>query len=433
MENNLSSFFFIQRKEDGLPDIFKRVRMMPLYSFPHFKEFNHKTAEHKNRFFIHLDFDAFYAQVEQRDNPNLKGKPVSVGSTTGQKGIVMTASYEARKLGIDIGMSTWQAKKICPELISVPCYGPKYESITQNLMRGLRAFVPEECIEQYSIDEVFADLSPVAKNFDEAYKIAAQIKQRVKEREDLTCSVGLSYNKSYAKMATKFQKPDGLSVIRQEDKEKKVYPLPAKKLWGIGHRINRRLAAMNIITLGDLANSNPILLKKEFGINGIVFRKMARGEDTSEIFKKKAKEKMLNHHHTLQHNIYKEEDIKKEIRRVGEYVCRKLRSKELVASHLYLVIRYDNLKYAGYDARLKKPTNDDREIFDVAMKLFSRFPAPSEKYMARMFGMTVFDLHTDSRRENLELFENKVHLPFYEIDKLKYRYGEQIIRVGINN
>ena len=173
--DNLSSFFFITRKEDGLPDIFKRVRMMPLYSFPHFKDLNPKITEHRKRFFIHLDFDAFYAQVEQRDNPALRGKPVAVGSTTGQKGIVMTASYEARKLGIDTAMSTWQAKKICPELISVPCYGPKYEAITQNLMRGLKSFVPPDCIEQYSIDECFVDLSPVAKNFEEAYLIAKQI------------------------------------------------------------------------------------------------------------------------------------------------------------------------------------------------------------------------------------------------------------------
>ncbi|MCX6163867.1 MAG: DNA polymerase IV, partial [Ignavibacteriae bacterium] len=307
----LSSFFFIQRKEDGLPEIFKRVRLLPLYSFPHFKDFNLKITEHKNRFFIHLDFDAFFAQVEQRDNPNLQGKPVSVGSTTGEKGIVMTASYEARAFGIETGMSTWQAKKICPSLISVPCYGPKYESVTQNLMRGLKSFVPDDCIEQYSVDEVFVDISPVAKNFEEATEVAKKIKLKVRELEDLTCSIGLSYNKSFAKMATKFQKPNGLSVVTQEDKEKIIYPLRVKKLWGIGYRIERRLGALNILSLGDLAKANPAALRKEFGINGIVFQKLARGEDTSGIFKKTAKEKCLNHHHTMQNNIYTEEDIKK--------------------------------------------------------------------------------------------------------------------------
>ncbi|MBI5402979.1 MAG: DNA polymerase IV [Ignavibacteriae bacterium] len=429
--DKLSSFFFIQRKEDGLPDIFRRVRLMPLYSFPHFKDFNLKITELKNRFFIHLDFDAFFAQVEQRDNPNLRGRPVSVGSTTGEKGIVMTASYEARAFGIETGMSAWEAKRICPQLISVPCYGPKYESVTQSLMRGLKTFVPDDCIEQYSVDEVFVDITPIVKNFDQAREVGEKIKQKVRDLEDLTCSIGLSYNKSYAKMATKFQKPDGLSVVTQQDRESVIYPMRTKKLWGIGHRIERRLGALNILTLGDLAKANPAALRKEFGINGIVFQKMARGEDTSGIFKKTAKEKCLNHHHTMQHNIYTEEDIKKEIRRVGEYVCRKLRDKELVAGHLYLVIRYDNLKYAGYDARLKQPTNDDREIFETALRLFRRFPRPSEKHKARMFGMTVFDLHADPRRENLELFDKKINFPYREMDKLKYKYGESIIRLGL--
>lgn len=428
--DNLSSFFFIPREADGVPEPFKRVRLMPLYSFPHFRDLNPNLEEHKNRFFIHLDFDAFYAQVEQRDNPNLRGKPVAVGSTTGQKGIVMTASYEARALGIDTAMSTWQAKKICPELISVPCYGPKYEAITQNLMRGLKKFVPPDCIEQYSIDECFVDISPVVANFDEAYSVAKSIKEKVREMEDLTCSIGLSFNKSWAKMATKFKKPDGLTMIKQDDREK-IYKLPAKKLWGIGPRIARRLSLMNIFTIGELAESSISAIKTEFGINGIVFRKMARGEDTSEIFQKTAKEKMLNHNHTLSHNIYTQEEIVKEIRRVGEYICRKLRSKELVAGHLVFVIRYDNLKYAADDIKLKMATNDDREIIEAALTIYERFPKPNPKYMARMFGMSVFDLHTDQRRQNLELFDSKIHLPYYELDKLKYKYGEAIIRIGL--
>jgi DNA polymerase IV len=428
--DNLSSLFFVQRKEDGMSDIFKRVRMMPLYSFPHFKDLNPKITAHKNRFFIHLDFDAFFAQVEQRDNPALRGKPVAVGSTTGQKGIVMTASYEARRLGIDTVMSTYQAKKICPELISVPCCGPKYEAITKNLMRVLKSFVPPDCIEQYSIDECFADLSPVAKNFDEAFVIARQIKEKVREMEDLTCTIGLSFNKSWAKMATKFQKPDGLTMITQNDR-KKIYALPVKELWGIGPRISRRLSLMNIFTIGELAESSIIAVKKEFGINGIIFRKMARGEDTSEIFQKTEKEKMLNHHHTLTYNIYTQEEIIKEIRRVAEYLCRKLRSKELVTGHLYFVIRYDNLKYVGDDIKLKRPTNDDREIIEAALKIFERFPKPNHDYMARMFGMSVFDLHADQKRQNLELFDSKINLPYYEMDKLKYKYGESIIRIGL--
>ncbi len=138
---------------------------MPLYSFPHIKDMNIHITSHQKRFFAHIDFDAFFAQVEQRDNVKLKGMPVSVGGMEGRKGIVMTASYEARARGVDTGMSVVAARQICPELISLPCYGPKYESIMMNLVELLKDYVPEECIEQYSIDECFIDLSSVAKNF----------------------------------------------------------------------------------------------------------------------------------------------------------------------------------------------------------------------------------------------------------------------------
>ncbi|MBC8485217.1 MAG: hypothetical protein H8D45_04160, partial [Bacteroidetes bacterium] len=290
----------------------------------------------------------------------------------------------------------------------------------------------KECIEQYSIDECFIDITPVVRNFTEAREVAVNIKRKVREVENLTASLGVSYNKTYAKIATKLEKPDGLTVITENDKQK-IDCLQVKKMWGIGTRIARRLGVMNIITIGDLANSSTEAMRKEFGVNGIVFRKFARGEDTSKIFKKTSHEKCLNHHHTLSKNIYKPEDIIREIRKIGEYICRKLRSKELVAGYLHLTIRFEDLRYAGNEIRLKRHTHDDREIFEAAIKLYKRFPHPDKHYKARMFGMSVFDLHPDPKRTNLELFEKKIFLPYYALDKLKYKYGEGIIRVGIKN
>ncbi|MCU0371766.1 MAG: DNA polymerase IV, partial [Ignavibacteria bacterium] len=368
--DNISSSFFVPRNEQGYPEMYRRIRMMPLYSFPHYNDLKPYVQAEGRRYFIHIDFDAFYAQVEQRDNPNLRGKPVSVGSTTGMKGIVMTASYEARAYGIETGISLWEAKKLCPNLISLPCYGPKYEVIMQNLMKGLNKFVPKEFIEQYSVDEYFLDVTNFVKNFGEAKAMGEEIKRRIKVLENLTCSLGISYNKTYAKMATKFEKPDGLSVVTPEDREKRIYTLPVKKIWGIGTRIARRLAIMNILTVKDLAEAPEGMLKKEFGVNGIVFRRLARGEDTSGIFHRERPEKCLNHHHTLTNNIYDTAEVKNEIRRVGEYLCRKMRAKRLVAGYLYLVIRYGNLRYATADMRLHQYTNDDREIFNSAMELY---------------------------------------------------------------
>jgi len=429
----ISSSFFIPREGNDFSDLFKRVRIMPLYSFPHIKNMNCHITEHRNRFFAHMDFDAFYAQVEQRDNPKLRGKPVSVGGMEGAKGIVMTASYEARAQGVATGMSVLEARKFCPDLISLPCYGPKYEAVTLNLLNALKEFVPEECIEQYSVDECFVDLSPIVKNYYQAAKLGSGIKNRIREIENLTVSMGISYNKTFAKLATKLKKPDGLSVVTQENKEAKIYSMAAPKLWGVGKRISFRLGAMGIITIGDLAGSSQSAMKKEFGVNGIIFRKLARGEDTSEIILKTNPEKSLTHNHTMSEPIYKIDNIKKEIRRIGEYICRKLRSKNLIAGNIHLSLRFENLQYDSGNVKLTNHTNDDREIFNSAMMIYQKLLKPSAKLKARQFGMGVFDLHIDRKNTNLNLFDNNYSLPYLALDKLKSKYGEEIIRIGIEN
>ncbi|MBK6536325.1 MAG: DNA polymerase IV [Ignavibacteria bacterium] len=429
----ISSEFFIPREGNDFDDLFKRVRIMPLYSFPHIKDMNCHITEHRGRFFVHMDFDAFYAQVEQRDNPKLRGKPVSVGGMGAGKGIVMTASYEARAFGVDTGMSVLEARRICPHLISLPCYGPKYEAITLNLMKVLKEFVPEECIEQYSVDECFADLTAVAKDFYQAGRIASEMKRRIREEENLTVSMGISYNKTFAKLATKLKKPDGLSVVTQENREEKIYGMRADKLWGIGRRNVLRMAAMGVNTIGDLAGSSRSAMRREFGINGVIFRMLARGEDTSEIIRKTKKEKSLNHYHTMSVPVYKPEDVRKEIRRIGEYICRKLRSKRLVAGYMHLSVRFENLKYDSDIVRLTSHTNDDREIFDTAMKIYATLFKPTAALKARQFGMGVYDLHSDMRTSNLDLFKETPLLPYSALDKIKTKYGEGIIRVGLES
>jgi DNA polymerase-4 len=405
---------------------------MPLYSFPHLKDMNLRLKAHVNRYFAHIDFDAFFAQVEQRDNPKLRGKAVSVGGTGGSRGIVMTASYEARARGVETGMSVVDARKLCPELISLPCYGPKYESIMANLQEMLRRYVPEECIEQYSIDECFVDLSPVTKNFFEAVSMAHRIKSDIRRLENLTASMGISYNKTFAKLATKLMKPDGMTVITK-DNESKIHAMPVTKLWGVGRRNELRMLVNGIRTIGDLAKAPFPLLRKEFGINGIVFGKLARGEDTSEIFRKERKEKSLNHFHTLSVPLYKPEDVRKEIRRIGEFICRKMRFKELVAGYVYLALRFEDLTYTSGALKLSQHTNDDREIYNASMEIFRRMRKPTEMHKGRQFGMGVFDLHLDTHTVNLNLFEKTTSLPFAALDKLKARYGEDVIRVGLGS
>jgi DNA polymerase-4 len=427
-----SSAYYNPVDQDKAFTVFKRVRMMPLYSFPCLKEFNLSIKEHENRFFLHLDLDAFYAQVEQRDNPNYKGKPVGVVSLpdTNTKGIVMTSSYEARDLGIDIAMSTYFAKRNCPSLILVPCYGQKYESILQHILSIAKKFVPDEAIEQYSIDECFIDLSSVYKDFRAAEAAAREFKRLIWENEHLTCSMGLSFNKTYAKMATKLHKPDGFSVVTQKSR-KIFYPKPVETIWGIGKRIRRRMNSYSIFTVGDLANAKTDILKREFGINGIVYYRMARGEETVEIFRKERPEKSLMHQHSLTYPIYKDYECEEEIGRRVEYIGRKLRAKNLIAKRMFLIERFTSLEYDVAEYRLPQYTNNDRKLNEFALKLFKDMHQPSVDLQIQMFGIMVSELESDLESENFELFSNRVLIPYHALDRIKNKYGENIIRIGI--
>jgi DNA polymerase-4 len=272
----------------------------------------------------------------------------------------------------------------------------------------------------------------MAKNFDDAVKLGRAIKQEIKNVEGLTVSAGISNNKTYAKVGAGLNKPDGFTIFKPEEKEEKVYPLSAGKIWGIGRRIERRLFAYKIKTIGDLANTNPELLRKEFGINGIVFHKMARGEDTSGIFKVESRrEKSFSHNHTMSTSIYEYNDCMKEIRRMGEYLCRKLRAKDIAGKVLYLTIRYEDLKFKSAYGEFERHTNDDRVFFELAKELYQQIPSPTKNLKARMFGMSISDLRKDTNEVNLNLFKKEIFLPYKTLDKLKSKFGEGVIRVGL--
>lgn len=428
-----SSQFFIPRESDFFNQMFRRVRLMPLYSMPHIKDLDLNLKDNTKNIFFHMDIDCFFAQAEERDNPKYAGMPISVGGWGNYGGIVMTCNYEARHRGVDTGMSVVEAKRICPELISLPCDGQKYESIVFEIQEMVKKYFPEDCMEQYSIDECFWKGTHIYKNLDEAIKVAAQIKKEIREELRLTVSIGISYNKSYAKMATKFMKPNGMTVIRPIAKELMIYSLPCDKLWGIARRMSRRMHAMGIVTLGDLANYNAHWLRKEFGINGIVLQKCAQGLDTSDIFVKPPdSEKMIGHHHTMQNDIWEPDEVQHEIRRMCEYVARKLRSKNRVTGRISLYIRFETLHHTGGEYKLTHYTNDDDEIYLAALEIFNKFKYKPNKFCKmRMTGIDCGDLHFDTGERNLNLFKEEKNLPFKELDYLKMKYGEDIIRLGL--
>jgi DNA polymerase IV (DinB-like DNA polymerase) len=235
------------------------------------------------RIILHLDMDSFYASVEIREHPDLSGKPVVVGADPRGghgRGVVSTASYEARKYGIHSAMPISQAYRLCPEAIFITPHFDLYEQTSTRVMEILALY--SEKVEQVSIDEAYLDLTPLTtiKNAEEA---AIRIKGEILEREKLTCSIGIGPSKVVAKIASDYKKPDGLTVVRPEAVEEFLFPLPVEKIPGVGKKTARELHEMGIEVIGDLAHADIQRLQSRFGRWGVVMQRLAHGEDEREV------------------------------------------------------------------------------------------------------------------------------------------------------
>jgi DNA polymerase-4 len=230
---------------------------------------------------LHIDMDAFFAAVEQKRRPELTGKPVVVGGggDPTQRGVVSTASYEARKFGIHSAMPLRTAYKLCPDAIFLPVDYEEYSRVSSQIKSILSEFSP--VMEDVGIDEAFLDISSGERSSEE---IAAEIKRRIKEETDLNCSIGIAPNKLLAKIASDMQKPDGLTVITENDVESRIWPLPVRKLWGVGPKTEARLKEMGTRTIGDLASLSPDHLTGELGQSyGHYLYEASRGIDESPL------------------------------------------------------------------------------------------------------------------------------------------------------
>ena len=234
---------------------------------------NNQMTERK---IIHIDMDQFFAAVEQRDNPELKGKPVAVGHDE-PRGVVSTANYEARRFGVHSAQSIMMAKKLCPQLIIIEPHFHKYKEVSGQIRSIMQDYT--DLIEPLSLDEAFLDVTDNKRGITLAVDIAKEIKQRIKEDTGLTASAGVSYCKFLAKIASDWRKPDGLTVIHPDHAQKFIAQLDIKKIWGVGRKTAERMHRMGIFTGADLRQCSLNRLTKEFGKMGAVFYDFARGID----------------------------------------------------------------------------------------------------------------------------------------------------------
>jgi DNA polymerase IV (DinB-like DNA polymerase) len=255
------------------------------------------------RTILHLDMDHFYTAVETRENPELKGKPVVVGADPkgGQgRGVVATSNYEARKSGVRSGMPISRAWKLCPEAVYLPPNFPLYIHVSGEIMGIARRYADK--FEQWGIDEAFLDVSSRVKDYAEAEAIARQLKQEIKEKEKLTCSIGVGPNKLVAKIASDYQKPDGLTIVKVEDVEKFLSPLPVRKLLWVGRKTEERLKTLGVNTIGDLAHFDPAVLTEMFCVAGTQMFLMAHGIDRGEV-EERGEVKSISHESTFEEDV----------------------------------------------------------------------------------------------------------------------------------
>jgi DNA polymerase IV (DinB-like DNA polymerase) len=233
---------------------------------------------------LHVDMDSFFSSIEVRENPSLKGKPVVVGADPkGGKGrgVVSTCSYEAREYGIRSGMPISRAYRLCPNAVFLPVNMSLYRRVSARIMKRLRKHADR--FEQVSVDEAYLDVSDKARDYKRAEKLALRIKKEILKKEKLTCSIGIAPNKSIAKIASDFEKPNGLTIVRPGEVEDFLAPLPVRKISGIGGKTEEVLEEMGIKTIGQLARCDEQKLLDRFGKVGLQFHLLARGIDEREV------------------------------------------------------------------------------------------------------------------------------------------------------
>ena len=285
---------------------------------------------------IHIDMDAFYAAVEQRDNPELRGKPIAVG-TEEERGVVATASYEARKYGVHSAMPSLRARKLCPELTFVTPRMEVYKAVSESIHEIFHEYT--DIIEPISLDEAFLDVTVNKPGIALAVDIAREIKQKIRSRLGLVASAGVSYCKFLAKIASDYRKPDGLCTIHPDQAMDFIASLPVEKFWGVGPVTAKHMHSMGIFTGKQLRDYSLDGLKREFGKMGALYYDFARGKDNRPVEPERIR-KSIGCERTLEHDISEDSAMIIELYHVAVELVARLREEGFKGSTLTLKIKH---------------------------------------------------------------------------------------------
>ena len=373
--------------------------------------------------------DAFYASVEEMDNPELKGKPVIVGGSS-MRGVVSAASYEARKYKIHSAMPIAQAKRLCPHGVFLPVRMKRYKEISNRVFSIFQKYTP--LVEPLSLDEAFLDVTSSRKLFGTADDIARQIRKQVFGETSLTISAGVAASKLVAKIASDFNKPDGLTIVPAGSEAEFLAPLPIKRLWGVGKKTQETLVLLGVHTIGDIAGLSLDLLKQKFGKHGKHLYLSALGLDERDV-ETEHETKSVGHEFTFDADLSEIEAIRRELLELSGMVAKRLRHYQLKGKTITLKVKYHDFRQVTRSSTINEHTADSKRIYQEVLQLLKRTDAG--KQSARLLGISVSGLKLDGGSNQQLLFpEMQTSKKREEINKaldaIQEKYGSTAILPG---
>ena len=371
---------------------------------------------------IHIDMDAFFASIEQRDAPELRGKPVLVGGGE-RRGVVAAASYEARPFGVHSAMPMAQAMRRCPQAIVVPPRRRAYEEASAQIFAVFRRFTP--LVEGLSVDEAFLDVTGSRSLFGDGATIAARIRREILAETDLTASAGVAPNKFVAKIASDQDKPDGLTVVRDGEVFAFLEPLPIERMWGVGPKAAERLRHLGYDTLGDLARADEATLERHLGSWGREVKRLAQGLDDREV-EPDREAKSVGAEETYDEDLTSRAEIEKTLLRHASRIARRLLEGGISAGRVTVKIKYADFTLKTRQLRLSEPVDDAGSLYTAARSLLDRFPLAGRA--VRLTGVSAGDLREGPPPRTLFSDEGKDKRRAVEsaMAKLRARFGEDV-------
>ncbi|MBY0587530.1 DNA polymerase IV [bacterium] len=375
---------------------------------------------------IHVDMDAFFASVEQRDFPELRGQPVLVGGVTARS-VVAAASYEARAFGCRSAMPMQQALRLCPKAVVQPHRFGVYREVSQQIRNIFALFTP--LVEPLSLDEAFLDVAGSQASLGPAEKMAMQMKQMIRDQTKLIASVGIAPVKFVAKIASDAGKPNGFVMVRPAEVVDFLGPLPVSRLWGVGEATGKKLTKLGITTIADLRRFTPERLTQELGRQGRHLWELAQGIDPRPVVPEREPQS-ISHEETFEEDLTDSAELHSELHLLADEVAQRLRGEKFLATTITLKIRLANFRTITRQRTLSEPTDQTRLVWEATQAIWHEWHRPARQGI-RLLGVGVSGLVRPKTRQP-SLFDESVDDSSRQVDQavdaIRLRFGNDSLK-----